>query len=186
MLVDVTRCAKLAGVSKAFVSAVKGQPDSPFSGRYTTLEKFEAWVLAHPNFNLREYQYRRKQDLELYRKLDRIAGTSFTTRGFGLGPDAAAASTTTPESAAKPIVTEDPNRLLNCRQCSRVTGFGRSFISAVKAQPDTPFHGRYVTRHDFETWVKNHPNFRSSHHWRNRKAELAKAQAARNAGTEPR
>lgn len=41
-------------VSRWTVTAVKitseGQPDAPFSGRYTTARRFNDWLLAHPDF----------------------------------------------------------------------------------------------------------------------------------------
>lgn len=35
--------------------------------------------------------------------------------------------------------------LLSAAKCARLSGFGRGFVEAVKAQTDTPFSGRFVT-----------------------------------------
>lgn len=36
---------------QAVIKASKGQPDSPFSGRYTTKARFNKWILDHPEFS---------------------------------------------------------------------------------------------------------------------------------------
>ena len=61
----------------------------------------------------------------------------------------------------------------NAAQIARETGFGRGFIEAVKAPPDSPFSGRFSTVAKVEAWILSHPEFRSSHHWRARKLQRA-------------
>lgn len=63
--------------------------------------------------------------------------------------------------------------LLDTAKIARATGFGRPFISAIKAQPDSPFSGRYSTVAKVEAWIVAHPDFRSSHHWQERRLQRA-------------
>lgn len=59
MLLNSTQLAKKLGVSTWLPKAVKVAAmqfgDSPFIGRYTTEEKFLAWLERHPDFVASRY-----------------------------------------------------------------------------------------------------------------------------------
>ncbi len=67
---DATALAYLCHKCRWWMTAVAKQPDSPFSGRYSTLTRVLDWIEKHPEFRAQRYFEERAREVASAREFD--------------------------------------------------------------------------------------------------------------------